>query len=100
MGKLSEYQAAPLSEIEGEAVIVAHASFEQATNDDGKPYTRTIITLDDGRMYRTASRPIADTLARVPDDGFPLGPVVFETLPSKKRGYQPFWIVRDAVETN
>lgn len=96
MTKISEYQADELSAIEGESVMIAAASFESRTAKDGKEYTRTIITLDDGSMYRSASAVIADTLARIPTEAYPVGPVTFQREKSSTKGFQDFWTVTDA----
>lgn len=96
MGKISDFQTAGLDTIIGQPVTVRAASFEGRTDPSGKAYTQTVLTLDDGRLVRSSSAVVADTFARVPDDGFPVGPLVFETVKSTTKGHADYIRISDA----
>jgi len=98
MSKISDYQTDDLAAIEGEAVTIVRVSFTEHTARDGNPYQRATIVTDDGAMYRCSGKAVVEDLARVPDDAFPIGPVVFERVPSTTKGFAPMWTVRDADE--
>lgn len=96
MGKISDFQTAGLDTIIGIPVTVVRASFEPRTDGTGKEYTQTVLTLDDGRLVRSSSAVVADTFARVPDEGYPVGPLVFETVKSTTKGHADYVSIRDA----
>ena len=95
---LSGYLTASVDEILDDDVIVASVAFDNRADSDGKGYTQTTITLDDGRRYRSSSAVVADILGRIPPEDFPVGPLAFVKHPSTRKGMADYVAVesRDA----
>ncbi len=96
VGKISEYQTVGLDDIIGEPVTVVGVSIGTRTDASGREYAQTILRLDDGRMVRSASAVVADTFGAVPEDAYPIGPVVFRKNASSVKGHSDFITVEDA----
>lgn len=96
MSKISDFQTATIDEILDEPVTITHVSFETGRGAGGETYQRAIITLDDGRIFRSSSQVVTDNLARVPLDAFPVGPLMFVKQPSNVKGRNDFITMVDA----
>jgi len=80
-----------LDTIEGIDVEVASIGFESRSGK-GEDYTLAIITLTDGRMFHSGSKPLTEFLGKVPTSELPLW-MTFTLTRSASNPTRSYWTV-------
>jgi hypothetical protein len=80
-----------LDDIAEQDVVIASVAFDERSGQNG-PYTLSIITLDDGRIFHTGSKVVSERLAQVPVGDFPVD-AKFSLVASASHRGQSYWTV-------